>query len=535
MFRPLVFSKAFSRIPRRWVSTSVKPWYITTPIFYPNAVPHIGHLYSLVTADIFARYHTLKNPSRPVRFVTGTDEHGLKIQKVAMDKGLPPKEFCDAISQQFRRLANEADVNFTRFIRTSEQAHHISVEHIWRQLDQLGLIYKGSYSGWYSITDECFYPEGQIVHIAEDGNTPARSISKETGATVEYSCETNYIFRLSQFREALLEHYTSHPNSIVPQSHHAHIVSILQSPMEDISISRPRSRLSWGIPVPNDPEHTVYVWFDALISYLTGIGFPWPGSGMNEGWPIDMQIIGKDIIRFHTVYLPAVLLALKLPLQRQILAHAHWTSSQKKMSKSLGNTTDPFQAIEEFGIDSIRYYLAKVGGRFQDDVDWSHAQVAKHDKELQAVLGNLLMRITSPAIISRMSPECSASHRETFAPLVEASKALSARVSGHMDKVNVADALEAIVDVLRLANKCLTDAAPWKSSPGVARASYDSCLEALRVSGICLQPFIPRVAGELLDALNVPSAERSWNHGPTGSFGNVVAGVRLFHSSQSKQ
>ncbi|KAJ3881841.1 tRNA synthetases class I (M)-domain-containing protein [Lentinula edodes] len=528
MFRHSVLLKACTRAPCRWASTIIKPWYITTPIFYPNAVPHIGHLYSLVTADIFARYHALKNPLRPVSFVTGTDEHGLKIQKAALNKGLPPKEFCDAISLQFRKLASEADVNFTRFIRTSEEAHYTSVEHVWRQLDKLGLIYKGSYSGWYSITDECFYTDSQVVHIAEEGHTPARTISKETGATVEYSSEINYMFRLSQFREALLDHYSSDPESVVPLTHHAHLVSILQSPLEDISISRPRSRLSWGIPVPNDPDHTVYVWFDALISYLTAIGYPWPNSGVSQGWPVDMQIIGKDIVRFHTVYLPAVLLALKLPLQRQILAHAHWTSSQKKMSKSLGNTTDPFQAIKEFGIDSVRYYLAKVGGRFQDDVDWSHVQVTKHDKELQAVLGNLYMRITSPAIASRMAPECSASDREPFIPLLEASKALPSVLSNYMDKVNIADALEAIMDVLRLANKCLTDAAPWKSSPEVARASYDSCLESLRVSGICLQPFMPRVAGKLLDALGVSPAERSWINGSVGSIGDVVAGVRLF-------
>ncbi|KAJ3757236.1 tRNA synthetases class I (M)-domain-containing protein [Lentinula raphanica] len=525
-----VLSRAFARVPRRWASTSIKPWYITTPIFYPNAVPHIGHLYSLVTADIFARYQALKNPSRPVYFITGTDEHGLKIQKAALDKGLLPKKFCDELSQQFRRLANEADVNYTRFIRTSEEAHYTSVELIWRQLDQLGLIYKGSYSGWYSITDECFYTEGQVVHVPEDGNTPARTVSKETGAIVEYSCETNYMFRLSHFREALLEHYTSNPSSVVPQSHYAHLVSILQSPLEDISISRPRSRLSWGIPVPNDPEHTVYVWFDALISYLTGIGYPWPDSGTSEGWPVDMQIIGKDIVRFHSIYLPAVLLALKLPLQCRILAHAHWTSSQKKMSKSLGNTTDPFQAIEEFGIDSVRYYLAKVGGRFQDDVDWSHVQVAKHDKELQTILGNLFMRITSPAITARMAIAHSSLNEDPFVPLLNATKELPPLVASHMDKVNVADALEAVVDVLKLANKCLTEAAPWKSSPEVARVSYDSCLEALRVSGICLQPFIPRVATELLNALGVSTVERSWSHGRTGSVGDVAAGVRLFRS-----
>ncbi|KIK67088.1 hypothetical protein GYMLUDRAFT_257036 [Collybiopsis luxurians FD-317 M1] len=532
MFHHAVCAKALARGSCRWVSTSIKPWYITTPIFYPNAVPHIGHLYSLVTADIFARYNSLKNPSRPVLFVTGTDEHGLKIQKAAFDKGLHPKEFCNTISQQFRQLASEADVKFTRFIRTSEEAHYAAVAHIWRQLDDQGLIYKGSYSGWYSITDECFYTEGQVVHVPADADQPARSISKETGATVEYSCETNYMFRLSQFREALLKHYTSNPNCVFPSSHHAHLISILRSPLEDISISRPKSRLSWGIPVPNDSDHTIYVWFDALISYLTGIGYPWSDSGIRDGWPVDLQIIGKDIVRFHSIYLPAILLALQLPLQRQILAHAHWTSSQKKMSKSLGNTTDPFQAIEEFGIDSIRYYLAKVGGRFQDDVDWSHVQVAKHDKELQALLGNLFLRVTSSAITSRMAPECSTADKKQFSPLNAALESLQANVSTYLDKMDVAEALETIINVLRIANKCLTDATPWRSSPEVARASYDSCLEALRVSGICLQPFIPRAAGKLLDALGVSSVERSWNHGATGTVGTVAEGMRLFSSKK---
>ncbi|KAF9071105.1 tRNA synthetases class I (M)-domain-containing protein [Rhodocollybia butyracea] len=509
MFLRSVLPKTLSH---RWVSTSTKPWYITTPLFYPNAVPHIGHLYSLVTADLFARYNTLKTPSRPVHFVTGSDEHGFKIQKAALDKGLPPQEFCDTISQQFRRLAEEADVRSTRFVRTSEDKHYAAVEHIWRELDKKGLIYKGSYSGWYSITDECFYTEGQVAYIPEDGETPARTISKETGATVEYSNETNYMFRLSRFREALLEHYTSNPTSIHPQSHHAHLVTTLQAPLEDISISRPQSRLSWGIPVPGDPEHTVYVWFDALIGYLTGIGYPWSDLGTSQGWPVDLQVIGKDIVRFHAVYLPAVLLALNLPLQRRILAHAHWTSSQKKMSKSLGNTTDPFQAIEEFGIDSVRYYLVKVGGRFQDDVDWSHEQLAKHDKELQAVLGNLFMRITSPSITARMSGPIQTEPVGRFSLLMAATRGLPDLVSADMDRMEAANALEKIVDLLRLANKTVTDAAPWKSTPEVARSTHDVCIEALRVSGICLQPFIPLVAGKLLDFLGVSRTERTWSH-----------------------
>ncbi|KAK7470396.1 methionyl-tRNA synthetase [Stygiomarasmius scandens] len=523
----------------RYNSSSTKPWYVTTPIFYPNAAPHIGHLYSLVTADIFARYNRIKNPSRPVVFVTGTDEHGLKIQKAAKAQGLPPREFCDTISQQFRRLSKEADISYTRFIRTSEQAHYDAVQSIWRELDSQGLIYKGSYSGWYSVTDECFYTDAQVTHIPETPSSPARTIAKETSSPVEFSQETNYMFRLSSFRETLLQHYSTHKDAIFPEAYRTYILSILESPLEDISISRPQSRLSWGIPVPGDSEHTIYVWVDAVISYLTGIGYPWKDAGLSQGWPVDVQVIGKDIVRFHTIYLPAILQALKLPMPKRLLTHAHWTSSQKKMSKSLGNTTDPFQAMSEFGVDSVRYYLAKVGGRFRDDVDWSHSQVSKHDKELQALVGNLFMRVTSATMMSRVkealhnsdgAAELSEDLRLAFRELSDASAALAGKVKGNLDEMEVADALDSVVDLLRLANKVLSDAAPWKHPLAhVSLESHRGCLEALRVSGICLQPFIPGVATRLLDALGISSEKRTLESAKeTDTFENVQAGMRLF-------
>ncbi|THV08315.1 hypothetical protein K435DRAFT_832837 [Dendrothele bispora CBS 962.96] len=532
----------FVRLTRpsyRYASSSTKPWYVTTPIFYPNAAPHIGHLYSLVTADIFARYNRIKNPSRPVVFVTGTDEHGLKIQKAAKAQNLPPKDFCDVISQQFRRLSEEADISHTRFIRTSEQAHYDTVQSIWRDLDSQGLIYKGSYSGWYSVTDECFYTDAQVTHIPETPSSPARIIAKETSSPVEFSEETNYMFRLSSFREALLQHYTTHKDAIFPDAYQTYVLGILESPLEDISISRPHSRLSWGIPVPNDPEHTIYVWVDAVISYLTGIGYPWKDTGLSHGWPVDIQVIGKDIVRFHTIYLPAILLALNLPLPQRLLTHAHWTSSQKKMSKSLGNTTDPFQAMSEFGVDSVRYYLAKVGGRFRDDVDWSHIQVSKHDKELQALVGNLFMRVTSATMMSRVkealenpegSTELPEDLRTAFRELSDASAVLGSKVQESMDEMEVADALDSIVELLRLANKVLSDAAPWKNPLAhVSLESHRSCLEALRVSGICLQPFIPGVAVRLLDALGVPQEKRTLESvKETNTFEDVQVGTRLF-------
>ncbi|KAI3615254.1 methionine-trna synthetase [Moniliophthora roreri] len=536
MIRRACLQSLWNSAGRRCLSTEVKPWYTTTPIFYPNAVPHIGHLYSLVTADVFARYQRLKNPRIPVRFVTGTDEHGLKIQKAATAKEMQPREFCDQTSEQFRRLSKVADVTYTTFVRTSDEAHYKSVQQIWRELDAQGLIYKGSYSGWYSVTDECFYTDSQVTEVPATLTSPSRMISKETGATVEHSSETNYVFRLSAFRERLLEHYRSDENSIFPQPYRLSVIRTLETEtLEDISISRPRSRLTWGIPVPGDPDHTVYVWVDALISYFTGIGYPWKDKGRSNGWPVNVQVIGKDIIRFHAIYFGAMLLALKLPLARQILTHAHWTSSQKKMSKSLGNTTDPFQAIDEFGIDSIRYYLAKVGGRFRDDVG---IQVSKHDKEIQALLGNFFMRITSKKITS-LANEAVASGLDvnivdpavkvTYDVLEKATHVLPIKVAEKLDKLEMADALDEIVEVLKLANKCLTDVAPWNNpSPLVSLVSFTTCLETLRVAGICIQPFTPGVAGRLLDALGIPAEERLWSNAVTGNAPKNVKGVRLF-------
>ncbi|KAF8887618.1 Methionyl/Leucyl tRNA synthetase [Infundibulicybe gibba] len=277
-----------------------KPYYITTPIFYPNAVPHIGHLYSLVIADIFARFQRLRGTERPVHFLAGMDEHGLKIQKAAQAKDMQPSAFCDELSGQFSLLAESAGVSNTCFMRTTSREHHETVAEVWRRLDAKGLIYKGDYSGWYSITDECFYTNSQVAQTPSQGASPSTTVSTETGSVVEWQNEQNYMFRLSSFQKPLLTHYGSPANGgiIHPPQHHTHIVQILQSgPLTDLSISRPRSRLEWGVQVPGDPEQTVYVWFDALLVYLTGRGFPWSANGKKEGWPVDLQVIGKDILR----------------------------------------------------------------------------------------------------------------------------------------------------------------------------------------------------------------------------------------------
>ncbi|KAA1466632.1 hypothetical protein DENSPDRAFT_831497 [Dentipellis sp. KUC8613] len=531
----------YRRYSSAWQSLE-KPFYVTTPIFYPNAVPHIGHLYTIVTADIIARHARLTRPDRPVYFMTGTDEHGLKIQKAAKEKGLEPSVFCDQLSEHFRALAKKADTSHTRFIRTSEQAHYEAVQDVWRKLDAKGLIYKGSHKGWYSISDECFYTDTQIKRI----ETPAGPsiVSIETGSAVEWMEEENYKFRLSAFRDTLLERYQTDTRAVYPPHQHSVVLDMLSSPLEDLSISRPRSRLYWGIPVPNDPDHTMYVWFDALTVYLTATGYPWGKNSVKDtmsAWPPNLQIIGKDIVRFHAIYFPAMLLALDLPLPERLLAHSHWTVNRLKMSKSIGNVADPIQAIDIYGVDLVRYYLARVGGHFKNDVDWSTEQLDKFTFELQSLLGNFYLRINSAAIRKRLpegAPASSCSILESCRDLPELRDIvadlvrLSLDVDAHLSELRVADALDEIIKQLQAANQMLTATEPWsKNTPSEKVEQIRALsLELLRICGILLQPFTPSKATQLLDALGVPADKRGWTHAGFcgGPIGSVKPSVKLF-------
>lgn len=501
----------------------------------------------MVVADICARHQRISN-SGSVHFMTGTDEHGLKIQQAAKAKGLEPQAFCDELSEHFRNLAAKANISYTRFSRTTEKDHHEAVEHLWRGLDAKGLIYKGKHEGWYSITDECFYTDTQVTKVVP--SVPGESeyyISVETGSKVEWTQEENYKFRLSAFRESLLDHYRNNPDAIFPEQFHAEVLSTLSAPVEDLSVSRPRSRLTWGIPVPNDPEHTIYVWIDALTVYLSATGYPWAParqSPAQAAWPPDVQVIGKDILRFHAIYLPAMLQALGLPLSKRLLTHSHWTVDQRKMSKSLGNVADPVQAIDEFGLDVVRYYLARVGGRFKDDVDWSHMQMEKHFRELMSLLGNTYLRITSKKIMDKVIAA------DATGEVLELDLLRSLRVSvgsdlwqtvdEHMRHLRIADALEQIMETLRLANELMTKTQPWskETKPSHASEVFFTITETLRVCGILLQPFVPATATSLLDVLGVPRDERSIRHanalsGQRISIKNITPGVRLFRAPES--
>ncbi|KAI0711019.1 tRNA synthetases class I (M)-domain-containing protein [Cerioporus squamosus] len=519
-------------------SSAQKPYYITTPIFYPNAAPHIGHLHSLVVADIFARYSKLVNPSKPVHFVTGTDEHGLKIQNAAKAKGMDPLAFCDELSEHFRNLTLKANVSCTRFTRTTERQHCDAVTHLWEELDSKGLIYKGSHAGWYSVSDETFYPPTQVTREEKDG--VEYHVSTTSGSRVEWQEEENYKFRLSAFRETLLSHYSAHPEAIYPPQHHADIVASLQEPLEDLSVSRKRSRLTWGIPVPNDPEHTIYVWIDALTTYLSSVGYPFPpSSAEGHGWPPNVQVIGRT----SSVYFPAMLQALGLPLTQRLLAHSHWTVDRAKMSKSVGNVADPIKAIDEFGIDLVRYYLARVGGRFKDDVDWSQEQLQKHSREIISALGNLLMRATSTKIVKKVAQvkrprPIDVPDDPLYAPLKRDLGRLALAFHALIEGFQVADAVDEVVKVLDSANLLMTQAAPWAKETSSQDAAYVQALvfETLRECGILLQPIMPGKAALLLDSLGVPAMERTLADAAFArrDVGDVRSGVRLFDVDMSR-
>ncbi|GAA5890299.1 hypothetical protein JCM6882_008787 [Rhodosporidiobolus microsporus] len=535
--RPSFHRPTFSRplstsAPRQ--KTPEKQFYVTTPIFYVNADPHIGHLHSTLLADVYARYARLRKPARGSVMCTGTDEHGLKIQRVAEAQGITPKELCDGVSERFRDLARAANVDYQVFMRTTEERHRTAVEHVWRELDKRGFIYKSSYAGWYAVSDEAYVPENQVGEVIDPKSGEKYMASVETGTRVEWMEEQNYKFRLSAFREPLLKWLQSTPLPVQPPSRSAALVSSLLQPsstdLNDLSISRPSSRLSWGIRVPDDAEHTIYVWIDALVNYMTAAGYPWKGGkAFVEGqvWPPDVQIVGKDIIRFHALYLPAVLLALDLPLPKHILTHGHWTMDKFKMSKSRGNVANPFEAMKLWGTDAMRMYLMRVGGNSASDADYSATEIERfYRKDLAGQMGNLLSRIAnkkllkkleSPELLNTLPSQLEAEDQELLKMLEE----LPSTFAAHLDSFEVHRALAAAFDVLSAANKHLQLLAPWlpTTSPQTAHRALFFGSESLRLVGILLQPFMPEKAAQLLSSLGVSEGRRRWEDAVVGEGG----------------
>ncbi len=477
-----------------------KPYYLTTPIYYVNDAPHLGHAYTTVACDALARFMRLDG--RRVKFLTGTDEHGQKVEKSAQAAGIDPQAFCDRVSQNFRDMTRLMNISNDDFIRTTEPRHVRGVQALWQELQRRGEIYLGRFAGWYAVRDEAFYDEGELVA----GRAP-------TGAEVEWVEEENYFFRLSAWQERLLKFYDENPDFIAPRARRNEVVSFVKGGLRDLSISR--TSFTWGIPVPGDPRHVVYVWLDALANYITALGYPETKSGdYSTFWPADLHMVGKDIIRFHCVYWPAFLMGAGLAPPNRVFAHGWWTVEGQKMSKSLGNFIAPQQLVAQYGLDSVRYFMLRELP-FGSDGDFSHrAVVNRINGDLANGLGNLAQRVLS--IINR---NCAARLPEpgalaaADAALLDAARGLLDRLRGDFAEQAFHRALEALWQVVGDADRYVNEQAPWalrKSDPKRMTTVLYVLAEVIRHLAILVQPVVPGAAAKLLDQLAVPADRRDF-------------------------
>jgi methionyl-tRNA synthetase len=485
--------------------TADQPYFVTTPIYYVNDLPHLGHAYTTVACDVLARFMRLDG--RRVKFLTGSDEHGQKVEQSARAAGVPPQEFVDRISPAWQEMTRLLNISNDDFIRTTEPRHMRGVEALWRELERRGEIYLGRFSGWYSVRDEAFYDESELV----DG-PHGRKIAP-TGADVEWLEEDNYFFQLSAWQDRLLAWYEANPEAIAPRSRRNEVISFVKSGLRDLSISR--TSFSWGIPVPGDPKHVIYVWLDALINYITALGYPETSDGeFATFWPADLHMVGKDILRFHTVYWHAFLMAAGVEPPRRVFAHGWWTAEGQKMSKSLGNFITPKELVDRYGLDPVRYFLLRELP-FGNDGDFSHrAMVGRLNGDLANDFGNLAQRVL--AMINR---NCGATVPEP-GPLAVAdeellgeARGLLARVRPQLSEQAFHLTLETIWRVVAAANRYVDEQAPWalrRSDPARMRTVLYTLAETLRHLAILTQPFVPDAAAKLLGQLAVPEGQRDF-------------------------
>jgi methionyl-tRNA synthetase len=476
-----------------------KPVYITTPIYYVNDRPHIGHAYTSLAADVLARWHRLAG--REVFFLTGTDEHGQKVEKAARDAGEDPQAFTDRVSQAFRGLSATMGLSNDGFIRTTEPRHRAACQALWEALAARGEIYLGDYEGWYAVRDEAFYGPDELTE--RDGVKYAPS-----GAPVEWVREPSYFFRLSAWGPKLLDFYAKHPDFIQPATRRNEVLRFVEAGLADLSISRTSFR--WGVPVPGDSQHVMYVWLDALTNYITALGYPDEKVPLWRFWPADVHLVGKDILRFHAIYWPAFLMAGGVPPPRQVFAHGWWTNEGQKISKSLGNVIDPVALVAEFGLDPVRYFLLREVPFGQDGDFARNALIHRLNGELADALGNLANRVLS--LIQR---NCDGRLPAPVAaePFLEGFVAtLPARVGPRIERLEFHIALEEIFATVREANAFITREAPWalkKTDPARMAAVLRALHDGLRAVATLLQPFLPASMARLLDQLGVPAEARA--------------------------
>ena len=480
-------------------------YYVTTPLYYVNAKPHIGHSYTTVAADALARAKRLLGYD--VFFLTGTDEHGQKVAKASQEAGLSPKEFTDKFAGLFKDLWKLLDVEFDDFIRTTQERHTKAVQHVWKELEKIGQIKREKYEGWYCTTCEAFWPYREIGDQAgPEKNCP------QCQKSLEEIHEDNYFFTISQHQAWLIDYIEKNPACILPESRRNETLSFLKhNPLHDLCISRPKSRLKWGIETPISPDHVTYVWFDALINYISACGYPERGGKLKQYWPADVHLIGKDILRPHTVYWPIMLHALGIEPPRMVFAHGWWMMDQAKMSKSLGNVVNPIDVVNEYGVDAYRYFLLREVPFGQDGSYSDEAIELRYNVDLANDLGNLLHRTLS--MLEKYSDGVIQAQgaKDADHELRRGVVGLPKKMEKALDRMAFSDCLQIIWSLIRQANKFIEEQAPWtlkkQDKTEELQMVLVSLCESLRVITQAVWPFIPRAASKIWQQLGLPPEE----------------------------
>ena len=513
--------------------TMPEPFYITTPIYYVNDVPHIGHAYTTIAADVLARWHRLIGEE--VFFLTGLDEHGQKVQQAAAKAGIAPQAHCDQLAPQFQTLWQKLAISNDGFIRTTDTRHQTVVQRLLQKLYDAQLIYRADYTGWYCTFDERFWTEKDVDNgLCPDCQRPVEQLS-----------ESNYFFRMGQFQQRLLDHLEAHPSFIRPESRRNEVLGFLQKPLEDLSISRPKSRLSWGIELPFDANYVTYVWFDALVNYISGLEYLPPQPSVDRLWPATVHLVGKDILTTHAVYWSTMLMALEIPLPHTIFAHGWWTVNGEKMSKSRGNVVDPYTMVDQFGADAFRYFLLREIP-FGQDGDFSHESfIGRINSDLANGLGNLLSRTVT--LIQRccqgiVPPSHPSEVTELETELQTAAESLIQKTMPHhvhSERIEFNRILEATWGLIQLGNQYIDKTAPWVLAKDPANAKRLQTVlfhaaETLRFLCLAAYPFMPNTAEEMARQLGLPydfsqallKNPIAWGDGGSGT--TVVKGKALF-------
>jgi methionyl-tRNA synthetase len=479
-------------------------YYITTAIPYANGAPHIGHAYERIATDAIARFKRLDGYD--VLFVTGMDEHGQKMQQTAAREGLTPQQLADRTAAQFEQMGEDLNARADDILRTTQQRHKDSVQEIWRRMARNGDIYLSKYSGWYSVRDEAYYGED------ETETREGKRYAVKTGTPVEWVEEESYFFKLSAYADRLLAHYQQHPDFITPEHYRNEIVAFVKRGLNDLSVSR--TTFDWGIPVPGDPKHVMYVWVDALTNYLSATGFPDANAPRARYWPADAHVIGKDITRFHAIYWPAFLMSAGVALPRQVVVHGFLFSRGEKMSKSLGNVVAPGDLVRTYGVDQTRYFFLREVP-FGQDGNYSHeAIVSRINADLANDLGNLAQRS-----LSMIAKNCGGKVpgkgplSDADVAILDAADAIHAEARAAHQNHAINKALDAIWAVVADANRYFAGQEPWalrKSDPARMETVLYVTAEVLRIVGTMAQPYVPASAARLLDLLAVPAGQRSF-------------------------